>query len=217
MIQVVIVGDHPVACHGVAAMLSGFRDITVTMRLSSSSELADHAGDLPADVILFDLSLRSDQPCFADISLLRSSASVLVISASGRPSDVLGAIKAGACGYLTMQADMDTLVSAVRMVARGGFVLSADLAGILAAELVRSEAPAEDKPAMATDALSPREEQALHLIARGFTHAQAAHRMGVTKATFDTYVKRIRSKLQLGNKAELVRAAMLRAAGGEDQ
>jgi DNA-binding NarL/FixJ family response regulator len=60
--------------------------------------------------------------------------------------------------------------------------------------------------------LSPREEQALELIARGFTHAQAARRMGVSKTTVDTYVERIRIKLQVGNKAELTRAAINRAA-----
>jgi DNA-binding CsgD family transcriptional regulator len=63
--------------------------------------------------------------------------------------------------------------------------------------------------------LSPREEETLDLIARGFTHAQVARRMGISKATVDTYVERIRGKLQVGNKAELTRAAM-RLAGGAD-
>ena len=52
------------------------------------------------------------------------------------------------------------------------------------------------------------------LIARGYTHAQAATRMGVTKATVDTYVERIRAKLQVGNKAELTRAALRGPGGG---
>lgn len=64
--------------------------------------------------------------------------------------------------------------------------------------------------------LSPREEQALDFIARGFTHAQTARRMGVTKATVDTYVERIRAKLQVGNKAELTRAALSRITRGEE-
>jgi len=59
--------------------------------------------------------------------------------------------------------------------------------------------------------LSPREEQVLQLISDGFTHSQVATRIGVTKATVDTYVERIRAKLKVGNKAELTRAALLRS------
>jgi DNA-binding NarL/FixJ family response regulator len=60
--------------------------------------------------------------------------------------------------------------------------------------------------------LSRREEQTLNLIAKGFTHAQIATRLNVQKTTVDTYVERIRAKLQVGNKAELTRAALERLA-----
>ena len=56
--------------------------------------------------------------------------------------------------------------------------------------------------------LSWRERQALSYIARGYTHQQTATRMGVSKATVDTYVGRVRTKLRLGNKAELALAAL---------
>jgi two-component system, NarL family, nitrate/nitrite response regulator NarL len=56
--------------------------------------------------------------------------------------------------------------------------------------------------------LSRREQQALAYIARGYTHQQAARRMGVSKATVDTYVGRVRTKLHLGNKAQLALAAL---------
>lgn len=58
-------------------------------------------------------------------------------------------------------------------------------------------------------ALSEREEQVLHQIAHGLTHGQVATRLGISPHTVDTYVKRIRAKLGVGNKAELTRAALL--------
>lgn len=58
--------------------------------------------------------------------------------------------------------------------------------------------------------LSDREEQVLAQIAHGLTHGQVATRLGISPHTVDTYVKRIRSKLGVGNKAELTRAALLR-------
>lgn len=56
--------------------------------------------------------------------------------------------------------------------------------------------------------LSPREQEVLGHIAEGFTHGQVARRIGISQHTVDTYVKRIRSKLGAGNKAQLVRAAL---------
>jgi DNA-binding CsgD family transcriptional regulator len=56
--------------------------------------------------------------------------------------------------------------------------------------------------------LAPREKETLRYIAGGYTHAQAARRMGISEATVDTYVKRIRQKFNLGNKAELTRLAI---------
>jgi DNA-binding NarL/FixJ family response regulator len=57
--------------------------------------------------------------------------------------------------------------------------------------------------------LSEREEQVLRQISRGLTHGQIATRLGISPHTVDTYVKRIRAKLGVGNKAELTRAALL--------
>jgi len=57
-------------------------------------------------------------------------------------------------------------------------------------------------------ALAPREKETLRYIARGYTHAQAARRMGISEATVDTYVKRVRQKFKLGNKAELTLLAI---------
>jgi DNA-binding CsgD family transcriptional regulator len=59
------------------------------------------------------------------------------------------------------------------------------------------------------DDLSPREREVLHHIARGHTHAEAAVLAGISRHTVDTYVKRIKEKLGVGNKAEMTRAAVL--------
>jgi two-component system nitrate/nitrite response regulator NarL len=214
MIQVAIVDDHPLARRGLQSILSEAGDIIVTASVGSPAGLAvdEDPGDPGPDVVMLDLYQASDEPCLSVISQLRFAAKVLVISASGRPADVLGAIQAGASGYITKLADAEMLVAAVRTVAAGGFALSAPLADILKAELAGGERQAagqhEPDAAGRVRLLSPREEQTLDLIARGFTHSQTATRMGVSKATIDTYVERIRAKLQVGNKAELTRAAL---------
>ncbi|MBK6019197.1 response regulator transcription factor [Streptomyces sp. MBT53] len=83
-----------------------------------------------------------------------------------------------------------------------------------AEEVLRSvsEAVARSSTASVTDrpaaALSPREQEVLRFIALGMTHGQVARRIGISHHTVDTYVKRVRSKFSVGNKAELTRIAL---------
>lgn len=217
MIQVAIVDDHPLARRGLAAILDEAGDIVVSMTSASPAPLLESArhGRLP-DVVLLDLYHDNDEPCLPIVTDLRTVMKVLVVSASARPADVVGAIRAGASGYVTKLAEPEMVVSAVRTVAAGGFALSSQLADILQvglADPAAAERPGGKPGGAAVSPLSPREQEALTLIAKGFTHAQAATRMGVTKATVDTYVERIRSKLQLGNKADLTRAALAQLDG----
>jgi len=217
MVRVAIVDDHPIARYGVKQVLARMDGLQVVASAASPSELADHmpGTDERPDVVILDLYYGGDAPCLEAIGQLGTAARVLVMSASGRPADVLGAIRAGAAGYITKQADGLMFAAAVEAVARGGFWLSAELADIVHAELSRPprQDPHPARPRRLTaDDLSPREQETLTLIASGFTYSQVATRMGISKATVDTYIERIRGKLQVGNKAELIRAALERLA-----
>lgn len=213
LIQVAIVDDHPVARRGLQSIFAEAGDIQVSAAVATPAELSlAGAGAGRLDVIMLDLFLDGDEPCLDLIAKLCQDHKVLVVSASGRPADVLGAIRAGACGYVTKLADPPMLVAAVHTVASGGFAMSSQLADILQGELAR--VPVAAQAAANAPALSPREEEALNLIARGLTHAQTASRMGVSRATVDTYVERVRAKLHVGNKAELARTAIERRPPG---
>ncbi|MFF2847628.1 LuxR C-terminal-related transcriptional regulator [Streptomyces sp. NPDC058001] len=221
MINVAVVDDHPLARHGVAHILGtppgsctsgeapADRSVNLSVSVGSLAELEEAltAGAHP-DVIIMDLYLDSDVPALDAIATLAATTRVMVMSASGRTADVLGAIRAGACGYVTKHCSAELFVSAVETVAAGGFSLSSELADILQAELTRVGG---DPQGSGNPRLSAREEETLSYVARGFTHAQIATRLGVRKTTVDTYVERIRAKLQVGNKAELTRAALARA------
>jgi DNA-binding NarL/FixJ family response regulator len=211
LIQVAIVDDHPVARRGLQSILAEAGDIQISAAVATPAELSlDHLGPGPPDVIMLDLYLDDGEPCLDVIAALRPDHKVLVVSASGRPADVLGAIRAGASGYVTKLADSALLIAAVHTVASGGFALSSQLADILQGALTQSPDARVSRASPGTPALSSREEETLNLIAQGLTHAQAAARMGVSRATVDTYIERIRAKLHVGNKAELAQAAIER-------
>src|ERR1700683_2947428 len=102
MIQVAIVDDHPVARRGLRSILAEAGDIEVSAAVATPAELNwNGPGAVHHDVIMLDLYHDGDEPCLDAIASLRQDHKVLVVSASGRPADVLGAIRAGACGYVT--------------------------------------------------------------------------------------------------------------------
>ncbi|CAM3762303.1 response regulator transcription factor [Kibdelosporangium persicum] len=211
VIRVAIVDDHPIARYGIEHVLTGTRHIDVVLTAGSVRELAEALPEHTAlDVLIVDLYLGTDEPALAAVTELAASTRVLVMSASGRPADVLGAIRAGASGYITKHSGAELIISTVETVAAGGFLLSAELADVIQAELIKHLPAATTPAADSGPRLSPREEETLRWVAKGFTHAQIGTRMGVSKATVDTYVERIRAKLQVGNKAELTRAALNR-------
>ena len=159
MIQVAIVDDHPVARRGLQSILAEAGDIQVSAAVATPSglSLAGPGAGRP-DVIILDLYHDGDEPCLDVIAKLRQDHKVLVVSASGRPADVLGAIRVGARGYVTKLADPPMLIAAVHTVASGGFALSSQLADILQGELTRAPAAASRDeacwPAVAVSATS---------------------------------------------------------------
>ncbi|MCD0486067.1 response regulator transcription factor [Streptacidiphilus sp. ASG 303] len=206
MVVVGIVDDHPVARRGLAVILGEDPGLEVAQAVAHPSELRDHDA---LDVVLCDLYLAADRPAVAEVRALAGATAVLMVSAASRPADVLACVAAGASGYVTKDSDEEVLLAAVRSVAGGEFYLSPQLAGMVGA--AARSAAAEGRAAL----LTAREEEALGWIARGLTHAQTARRMGVQPSTVDTYVKRIRARLHLGNKAELVWFARSLDEGGD--
>ncbi|OPG13723.1 response regulator transcription factor [Microbispora sp. GKU 823] len=213
MIHLAIVDDHPIARYGVERVLEHVAEVAIVASVSAADDLLRLVADgLRVDVVMLDLYLDGDTPSIDAVAHLAAVTRVLVMSTSARPDDVVQSIRAGAAGYLTKRSEADLVVSGLRTVAAGGFLLSTELADIVHALLASPDGGTAAEPR-----LSPREDQTLRLLARGLTHSQIATRLGVRKATVDTYVERIRAKLNAGNKADLTRAALQRESFPPDQ
>jgi DNA-binding NarL/FixJ family response regulator len=115
---------------------------------------------------------------------------VLVLSASGRPAAVRGAMRAGAHGYVLKHEEAAELRAAIRAVAAGGDWVSPRLAYIFATD----DAP--DRPA-----LSAQETRTLQLYATGLPVKSVARRLGISEETAKQYVRRVREKYAQANRA----------------
>jgi DNA-binding NarL/FixJ family response regulator len=190
VIYVGILDDHPISRWGIQRALEAAEpEIRVVGTYSSPAEVDRHA-----DVMLVDLFLSDELPCLDLIREMATRTRVLVVSASRLSADVAASFHAGAHGYLHKGSDPARFAEAVYAVAAGGEV----------------HALPGDDPPTPTASLSTRERQVLAFIANGYTHEQAARRLGISPHTVNTYVKRLRGKLGAGNKAHLTRAALLR-------
>lgn len=118
------------------------------------------------------------------------------------PPDLLAAVQGGATSLLTRRSAAGELQPAVDAARRGALYLSSDLAPTL---LRQATAAA---PSTRELRLTEREIETLRWVAQGLTHGQIGRRMGLTESTVNTYVKRLRAKLNTGNKAELTRRAI---------
>lgn len=153
------------------------------------------------DVLVFGPSPVAEKALAEAVDPLAAHGRVLLLADFPTGQDVSDALRAGAYGVVTRFADDEELLFAIAAVARGGLYLSPGPASRALDEL--------RQPANTTSpTLAPRETEALRWLAAGLTHSQIARRMDLTEATVSTYVKRIKNKFNLGNKADLTRMAI---------
>ena len=205
-LRVLVVDDHPIWRDGVARDLEA-AGLTVCGTAGDVAQAVRVATATRPDVVLLDLQL----PDGSGVDVARRLAEmeprprVLVLSASGEWQDVLDVMTAGATGYLVKSASATELVEGVRRVAAGDPVFTAGLAGLVLGEYRRlATAPAEP----AAPQLTERETEILRLVAKGLTYPQIAERLVLSVRTVQNHVQNTLTKLQLHNKAQLVRYAL---------
>jgi len=152
-------------------------------------------------VVLLDLRLPGLQGAPAVMEVVAMGFRVLVLSAHSERSEVLGAMAAGASGYLSKDCDADEILHAVRVVADGNTYMSPMLAShVLDAFADRNSGP--------TIELSTRERQVLSLVAAGERDQDIAQTLEISIRTVRSYLDRIRDKTGQRRRPELTRYAI---------
>ena len=209
-VRVAVIEDHPLYRVSVERVLAEAEFVELGAVVDSVARFHVHRQP-PGSVVLLDLGLPGVAGVAAVLEICELGHHVLVVSAQAEPDVVLGAIAAGARGFLSKDVDADELLLAIRTVASGGAYVSAVVAGMI----IKDNA---DHPATSPEVqLSPREEQVLRLVARGERDTDIAEALTIGVRTVRGYLDRIRDKLGLRRRPELVRWAIqhgyLRAPG----
>ncbi len=132
---------------------------------------------------------------------------VLILTVHERDEYLFRALNAGALGYVLKESDLDELTNAVRTVARGQVYIQPTMAAKLVVDYLK-RSNGGGRAGNSAGTLSPREKEVLTLIGEGCTTAQIAERLFVSPHTVRTHRDHIMEKLDLHNKAALIRYAV---------
>jgi DNA-binding NarL/FixJ family response regulator len=206
-IRVMLVENVGLMRAGLHALLEGQTGVTVTGDAVGDDDAVAQAAASRPDVVVMDADLPGLDAAEVTRRILANPATanvrVLILSEHAEDERVFGVLRAGAAGYLLKRTDPFELVSAVRVVARGGGQLSPAIAQQVIAEFAAMATPTRVDSDRFSE-LTARQIEVLGLVATGQTNGEIAQRLVVTPATAKTHVSRIMVKLGAHSRAELV-------------
>ena len=197
-IGVFLVDDHEIFRRGIRALVAGEPDIEVIGEADTASAALARVPELRPDVAVLDVRLPDGDGvtvCREICSALPETA-CLMLTAYGDDQALLGAIMAGAAGYVSKQTCGTNLVSALRAVASGQSILDPFASRQVMARL-REHAAADP-----VAALSDQEKRVLELIGEGLTNRQIAERMFLSEKTVKNYVSSLLTKLGMQRRTQ---------------
>jgi len=201
VIRVMLADDQRVVREGLGTLLGLLDGIELVATAADGEEAVALAAAHDPDVVLMDLRM----PRVDGIEAIRRLAALgerpraIALTTYADDASVLGALRAGARGYLTKDAGADEIRAAVQAVARG----EASLDPSVQHHVVAALAGGSEMPEL-PDELTPREAEVLGLIAEGLTNAEIAERLVVSAATVKTHVNHIFAKAGVRDRAQAV-------------
>ncbi|MGI8541490.1 MAG: response regulator [Rubrobacteraceae bacterium] len=198
-IKILVADDHPMLREGLVAVLSTREDFEVVGEAKNGREAVERVKSLSPDVVLLDLEMPEMDGVEALETLQKEGVETkaLVFTAYDTDERILGAIRAGAKGYLLKGSARKDIFGAIEAVAAGGSLLAPDITSRLLTHM--RNGPLET--------LTPRESEVLKLIAKGMPNREIATELFISERTVKFHVSSLLAKLEAENRTEAVAVA----------
>jgi DNA-binding NarL/FixJ family response regulator len=196
-VSIAIADDHRVVARSLKAYLESFPDLRVVGIAASGEELLENMREWQPQIILQDLLLPGGMDGIETTRRVLAAAPhvrVIALTASMDEARMIGVLRAGAAGYVRKDAEPETLLAAVRTVARGATYIDPGVARA-------AEAPEE---------LTPRETEVLRHVALGLSNKAIAEALSISEETVKTHMGNVLGKLAVENRAQAVAQALKR-------
>lgn len=204
-LRVMMVDDHPVVRAGLRALLEADEGIEVIAEVASGAEAQRVLGELAAseaglpDLVLMDLNLGEGEGGIETTRAVREAhpgVQVLAVTTFDAEADILGALEAGATGYVLKDSPTEALLAAAREAAAGRSVLSPEVQQRLVHRMTSPHT-----------ALSPRESEILEALATGATNREVAKRLFISESTVKTHLVHLYGKLGVDSRTAALKVA----------
>ncbi|MCU1529199.1 MAG: DNA-binding response regulator [Frondihabitans sp.] len=223
-IRILVADDQAIVRDGLVTLLALVDGFDIVGQASDGLEAVRLVDELEPDVVLMDLRMPELTGAEATARVIAShpDIAVLVLTTFADDESIVGALRAGARGYLTKDAGRTELASAIRAVAAGQSIFDASVGALLVSSLtggpgagpLPTAAPAAPE-ARTSDflrtrhpALTPREAEVFALMAQGLANPEIAARLFVSIATVKAHVNTIFAKLDVTTRAQAITLAL---------
>lgn len=212
MVKLIIVDDHAIVRRGLRRICETDHDLVVSAEAGSGTEALAWLSTNTVDVVLLDLTMPGIQgvDLIKQIASIQSAPRILVLSMHAEAEVATRALRVGAHGYLTKDADPEILITAIHRIASGGKFIDPTLAEALVFAKLASEM-------QTVSVLSDREFEVFRLLASGATVSEIAERFTLSAKTISTHKTRLMQKLGLRNNADIVRLAIAEGIVSNDK
>ncbi|SDY55344.1 response regulator transcription factor [Herbiconiux ginsengi] len=214
-IRVLVCDDQAIVRDGLVTLLSLLPDVEVVGEASDGADAVRRAAAEQPDVVLMDLRMPVLDGAAATAAILsaRPGTAVLVLTTYADDASIVGALRAGARGYLTKDAGRAELAAAIRSVSQGQSTFAPEVGARLIDTLTgRADADAATAADRSTPdalrirfpSLTPREADVLALVGDGLSNTEIAARMFVSVATVKTHINALFAKLAVRDRAQAI-------------
>lgn len=206
-IRVLVADDQAIVRDGLVTVLDLLDDIEIVGEAGDGEEACRLVAELAPDVVLMDLRMPVLDGAAATARIVSEhpTTAVLVLTTFADDASIMGALRAGARGYLTKDAGRAEVAAAVRSVATGQTTLAAAVGARLLDSVDRSTPGLETSALPARfPTLTAREAEVLELVGEGLSNPEIAARLFVSVATVKTHINAIFAKLAVRDRAQAI-------------
>ncbi|WP_410511034.1 response regulator transcription factor [Paenibacillus sp. BR2-3] len=207
--KIVIVDDHAVVRSGFSMILNYQGDMEVVATAADGREAYLMVGKHRPDILLMDLSMPPGESGLVATGKISSDfpdTKIIVLTMYDDEEYLFHVLKSGASGYVLKNAPDEELLSAIRMVYKGGTYIHPQMTTSLVRDYIKKDL--ETKESDPFKLLSTRETEILPLIAKGYGNKEIAEKLFVSVKTVEAHKAKIMEKLNLKSRPELVEYAL---------
>lgn len=204
-LRVLIADDDDLMRAGLRAVLSSDESVQVVGEAPDGREAVEGTRRLSPDVVLMDVRMPNLDGIAATKEIVAAvpQTRILILTTFEDDDYVVGALSAGASGFLLKRTQPEQLIAAIHTVAGGESLLSPSVTRTVIDRMARHTVP-EPSASRRLRGLTPREREVLELVARGQSNTEIAATLVVEESTVKTHVKRILAKLDLRDRVHAV-------------